>query len=187
MFLWKFCVKLIVLPNPTIVKLNTNILKFCAPVEVVQWNYLVASNANPFIWFCLENNLNGGSGWVVWKKQRCSEFLHKMFWEVYAMPFHEIKRAVSRFTISCHVRTKSFFTKSWFVFVCVCHLLNGKVRLKHARKKWLDDKCLQDNQMYSNIIFHCFSSLVRLINFNATSSLLANKSSCLLNWKKAGS
>ena len=31
------------------------------------------------------------------------------------MPFHEIKRAVSRFTISCHVRTKSFFTKSWFV------------------------------------------------------------------------
>ena len=101
-------------------KLNSDILKFCAAVEVVQWSYLVASNANPFIWCCLENNSNGGSGWFVSKKQRCSEFLHKMFWEVYAMPFHEIKRAVSRFTISCHGRTKSFLTKSWFVFVCVC-------------------------------------------------------------------
>ena len=90
---------------------------FLLPLKLSSGVYLVASNENPFIWCCLENNSNGGSGWVVPKRQRCSEFLHKMFWEVYAMPFHEIKLAVSRFTISCHVRTKSFFTKSWFVFV----------------------------------------------------------------------
>ena len=92
---------------------------FLLPLKLSSGVYLVASNENPFIWCCLENNWNGGSGRLVLKKQICSEFLHKMFWEVYAMPFHEIKRAVSRFTISCHVRTKSFFTKSWFVFVCL--------------------------------------------------------------------